>query len=262
MTELFETIASLDVTIFKVLGMIFSGFTGVIMSWLSKRSVNYRKIDKSVVVECIVYFVILNVLAIVIIQITAIAGFVLLEVEIVESFLPFMFLSVGMSLVTIGIFWGLIIRTKIMKRMMTRAKGISKRLFLLINGISIFTVILSFVYLPFIIVIEYFPHLIAIEGNLLTNVVNVANWVCNAWWFALIISFVWRTAKYVYSEMKITLLDGEVIQYSCSPQMCRVHKSYIRLLQRDDKGKIIYERHISEGAVKQIEYLSEVSKDD
>ena len=68
------------------------------------------------------------------------------------------------------------------------------------------------------------------------------------------VSFVWRTAKYVYSEMKITLLDGEIIQYSCSPQMCRVHKSYIRLLKRDSDNVIIYERHINEAAIKQIEY--------
>jgi len=51
-----------------------------------------------------------------------------------------------------------------------------------------------------------------------------------------------------------TLLDGEVISYSCMPKMCRVHKHYIRLLKRDEKGAIIYERHINEAAIQQIEY--------
>jgi len=70
----------------------------------------------------------------------------------------------------------------------------------------------------------------------------------------VIIAFLWRTANYVFSEMKITLNDGEVILYTCNPQMCRVHKNYLRLLKRDDKGVITYERHINELVIKQIEY--------
>ena len=71
------------------------------------------------------------------------------------------------------------------------------------------------------------------------------------------IIFVWRTSKYIFAEMRITLSDGEIIQYSCAPKMCRVHKNYVRLLKRNEKGIIIYERHINEGSIKQIEYLSE-----
>ena len=248
MSVIYEVLASIDVTVLKAVGMIISGFTGIIMSWISKRSVNYRKIDRSVVLECFLYLLFLNALNFVIVQITAVIGFVFILMEIPFGNAQQMILSITMSFVTIFIFWGLIIRTKRMKSMMTRAKGISKRLFLLINGISIITVIMGFVILPYII---------RGEENLLVSGINISNWVLTAWWFALIISFIWRTAKYVYSEMRITLTDGEVIQYSCSPQMCRVHKNYIRLLKRNEKGHIIYERHISEGVVKQIEYFSE-----
>jgi len=228
--------------------MVISAMTGVIMSWFSKRSVNYRKIDKRMLVSALLFFVYLNVLAVVLGAVLGIVIVLFLEAGIVGivEFVPLMLLSLGLAIVNILIFWGLLLRTKRMKEMTGRAKKESRLLFLMIHWISGISVILGYIHVPFAMLEQQ---------NLFTQVIVYINWICTIWWFSLMISFVWRTAKYVYSEMKITLLDGEIIQYSCSPQMCRVHKNYIRLLKRDDKGKITYERHINEAAIKQIEYL-------
>ena len=240
-----EILGSIDSNIIKALGMAISGLTGLIMSWISKRSVNYRKIDKKVVLASFLYFIILNIMVMIMLFIAAIIGSIFIYVGLIETFASMIVFSMVMGLISILIFWGAIIRMKIFKFMMEKAKSISNALFLLINGLSMISVILSFLILPYIMTEN--------EG-IITTTVEVISWVLLAWWFSLMVSFVWRTAKYVYSEMKITLLDGEVIIHSCSPQMCRVHKHYIRLLERDNKGVIIYERHVHEAAVKQIEY--------
>ncbi|MCL2368202.1 MAG: hypothetical protein FWC72_04325 [Oscillospiraceae bacterium] len=191
--------------------------------------------------SALLFFVYLNAT---VFTISLIGGIVIGLLQI-EGIGPLMLPSVGMAILTILIFWGLIVKTKRMKRMMGRAKEVSRRLFLMLNWISLVSVVLGFIHVPFVVM----------EGHyVVAQAISYVNWICTIWWFSLIITFIWRTAKYVYSEMKITLVDGEVIQYSCSPQMCRVHKNYLRLLKRDDKGVIIYERHINEGSIKQIEY--------
>jgi len=212
------------------------------MSWISKRSVNYRKIDKSVVLAIVLYFVYLQVLAIVVLMISMTITLIVPLDEMMSA----MLLSLFFALVVIGLFWGLIIRTKRIKVMMDKAKEMGKYLFLLINGISIFSVLAAFIYAVF----EIFEQ----QHFLLPRVLRYLDWGLLIVWFALLVALTWGSAKYIFAEMKVTLVDGEVIKYSCSPQMCRVHKNYLRLLKRDEKGTIIYERHINEASIKQIEY--------
>jgi len=190
----------------------------------------------------LLFFVYLNATAVVV---SFIGGILIVVFHLIE-FLPLLLLSIGMALLIILIFWGGFIRTKRIKAMMASAKKVSRRMYLMLNWISVVSVVVSCLYLPF-----YAQE----PQSVFAHALWYANWICTIWWFSLLVTFIWKTAKYVFSEMKITLLDGEVIQYSCSPQMCRVHKNYIRLLKRDDKGTIIYERHINEASVKQIEYL-------
>jgi len=130
--------------------------------------------------------------------------------------------------------------------MMDKAKQVSRRLFLMIHWVSVASITLSFVYVPFSVMEQH---------TLLAQIIIYATWICTTWWFSLMITLIWRTANYVYAEMKITLTDGEIIHYSCSPQMCRVHKNYLRLLKRDEKGVIVYERHINEAMIREIEYF-------
>jgi len=237
-----EMLGSIDFTVLRVLGMVLSGLTGLIMSLISKRSVNYRKIDKAMLLSALLFFVYINATAV----ITSVIWGIFIVVFHMVEFLSLMLSAVGMAAFTILIFWGLLLRTKRMKAMMDKARSVSRRLFLMIHCVSLASILLSFLYVPFTVMEQQ---------HFLAPIISYTTWICTILWFSLIISFIWRTATYVYSEMKITLLDGEVVQYSCSPQMYRVHKHYIRLLKRDDKGTIIYERHINEASVKQIEYL-------
>jgi len=237
-----EMISSVDFTLLKIIGMIVSGLAGLIMSWMSKRSVNYRKIDKRMLLAAFLFFVYLQ-------SISFFTGFVIgiaaLFVEDIE-FMSVMTLSLLMGVVHIAVFWGLLLRTKRMKEMMHRAKIAGRRLYLMIHWLSLASVVVGYIYTPY--------FLFEIRG-FIPSLLIFLSWVITIWWFIPLIVFVWTTAKYVYSEMKITLTDGEIIQYSCSPQMCRVHKNYLRLLKRDENGVIIYERHINEASIKQIEYL-------
>ena len=236
-----ELIGSVDFNVLKVIGMIISGVTGLIMSLVSKRSVNYRKIDKSIVLSAVLFFVYINLLS----AVTTFVATVILVLFFENAFLAQMIVSLGFAILTIAIFWGLIVKTKRVKLMMVKAREVSKRMFWLINGISIFSVVIGFVYVPFV--------LLEIENGF-THAIIIVSWIATIWWFVAIVTFVWRTANYVFSTMEITLVDGEVIHHNCSPQMCRVHKHYLRLIERGEKGVILSERHINEASIKQIEY--------
>jgi len=218
---------------------------------VSKRSVNYRKIDRKVLLGAVLYFVYMNVFSIVVQLIATFILAILNEYGIIsfENIPMMMVLWMSVAVLIIAIYWGIIVRkSKRISAMMERAKEVSKSLFLLINGLSM---------LSFLLAYPTLPYALLEQTNLFRQVMEYLNWIGTIWWFALMVSLVWRTANYIFLEMKITLEDGEVIQYSCSPQMCRVHKHYVRLIERDEKGVIIYERHINESSIKQIEYLSE-----
>ena len=243
-----ELIYSIDFTAVKIVGTVISALIGIIMSWVSKRSVNYRKVDKSVLLGAVLYFVYMNIISI-FIQIPATIPLVIFDEMGIVSFenIPFMMIFwIAIAVLIIALYWGIIVKkSKRISVMMTKAKELSKLLFLLINWISIASILLAY---------STIPYVLTEQPNLFTQIMDYINWAITIWWFALMISLIWRTAKYVFSEMKITLNDGEIIQYSCSPQMCRVHKHYVRLIKRDEKGIVTYERHINEASIKQIEY--------
>jgi len=237
-----EQLTEINPQLLKAVGMVISGLMGLIMSLISKRSVNYKKIDKSVVIASILFFIYLNAIPMIVVFIGGIAIVLLYITEL----LPLFILSAIMTIVTIALLWGVLFRTKRMKAMMEKAQNVSRRMYLSIHWVSFISVILTFVFLPFALLEQQ---------AWLTQTITIIGWVLSVWWFYLMIALVWRTANYVYSEMRITLLDGEVISHSCSPQMCRIHRNYIRLITRGEERTIISERHISEVAIKQIEYL-------
>jgi len=243
MLELIDALSAINFTVFKIAGMMISGIVGLIMSRISMRSVNYRKIDKSAVLSSILFFVYINS------AIFAVSFFGTLAVIIlyIQDFALLMLIGLGLAAITALIFWGLMLRkSKRMKTMMEKAKLAGKGLFLMLHWVSAFSILLNFIYMPYLI--------LEMQSTTAARAIFVISWICTAWWLALIVSFIWRTAKYIFSEMKITLVDGEIVQYSCSPQMCRVHKNYIRLIERNEKGIITRERHINEASIKQIEY--------
>ena len=246
---MFEWMDSISLIAIKAIGMVASSATGLVMSWISKRSVNYRKIDRSMLISSILFFVYLNVISL-IINFIGIILIIILPIGVLSESISvlseLMIFSGIIAIITIAVIWGLILRTKRMKIYMKRTKETSKRIFLALHGLSLTSIIFTQL---------IFPFTLLEQQNLLTRSVMFLSWFMTIWWFSLIIELIWRTARYVFSEMKITMLDGEVIKYGCSPQMCRVHKNYIRLIKRDESGKIIYERHINEGSIRQIEYL-------
>ena len=247
-----EFITSIDYSMLKVMGMILSGSIGLVMSWVAKRSVNYRKVDKRMLMSAFLFFLYLNGIPIVTINI---CGFVIMFLAITgvtESQLAIVSISVGTGIMTCALLWGVIFRKKRMMEMFARARSESKLLFWQIHLVSLIPTLWAFVTLPSMVIAG-----IQETEFVFNSVAMTLSWGFTIWWFTLMIIFVWRTSKYIFAEMKITMSDGEIIQCSCAPKMCRVHKNYVRLLKRDENGSIIYERHINEASIRQIEYLSE-----
>ena len=252
MEAIMDFIGSIDYSALKIIGMVLSAIIGVIMSWVAKRSVNYRKVDKRLLLSAFLFFLWLNGIPIVILNIVSIIFVVLILEGINVSNATQMVISMGLAILTCALLWGVIFRTKRMSEMFAKAKEESKGLFWQIHLVSLIPTIWAFLMLPGI-VDSAMREEVFTQGT----VIDTITWGFTAWWFTLMIIFVWRTSKYIFAEMKITLSDGEIIQYCCAPKMCRVHKNYVRLLKRNEKGIIIYERHINEGSIKQIEYFSE-----
>jgi len=227
----------------NIAGAVMSGLAGLMISWISRRSVNYRKIDKYMLVSTLLYFFYINGVLLVI----TFVGTILIVVFHMDNIMswPVFYYLLGMTILSVLIFWGWVLRTKRMKKLMDKFRESSRWLFGMIHGYAILSVLINYAYLPYALLEE---------KNNITKTIEYASYVITIWWVFVIISFLWRTANYIFSEMKITLNDGEVILYTCNPQMCRVHKNYLRLIKRDDKGVITYERHINELVIKQIEY--------
>ena len=245
-----EFIKSLDYSMLKVVGMLLSGIIGLIMSRVAKRTVNYRKIDKRMLISALLFFLYLNGIPILIILIYGVV-FLSLGLEGMVSELTIVSASLVTGLLTCALLWGVIFRRNRMKEMFARARGESKMLFWQIHLVSLIPTVMMFVILPFVLIAEIREIEFAFASANTT-----VEWGFTIWWFALMIAFVWSTSKYIFAEMIITMTNGEVFRCSCAPKLCRVHKNYIRLLSRNESGTIIYERHINEGSIRQIEYLS------
>jgi len=247
-----EFISSIDYSALKVFGMVLSGIIGLVMSWVAKRSVNYRKVDKRLLLSSFLFFLYLNGIPILTLNICSIVLVLLVLKGIAESVPVLMTISMGTGILTCALLWGVIFRTNRMKEMFVRAKKESKALFWQIHLVSLIPTLWVYVLMPYMVLAE-----IRGEESVFVTASGLISWGPTIWWFTLIIVFVWRTSNYIFAEMRITMSDGDVIQYSCAPKMCRVHKNYVRLLKRDENGTIVYERHINEGSIKQIEYFSE-----
>ena len=116
----------------------------------------------------------------------------------------------------------------------------------MLNWFVIITVVFSFINVSFIGSAHE-----AAAGR----VMIILSWILQAWWLVIVIAIIWKASEYVYSTIVVTMLDGEVHRFDCSPKVCRVYRNYIRILKRDENNVVIQELQINEVAIKQIEYL-------
>jgi len=225
----------------ELIGMVVTGITGLLVPWISRRSVNYKKINKRLLISSLIYFGYFTLVQIVVVFIGTVIA-IAFQAEIENDFV-FSFTAVAiMTIIALFIFWLIMIKSKRMKELMVSVRDVSRKLFLLLNGVAYVSMVFAFIYLLFM-------------DTTIGRGMEILSWMISFGWFYLMAVVVWKTSEYIYSQMKITLLDGEIVTCDCNPRMYRVHRNYIRLLTRDARGVVVHERQINEIAIKQIEYL-------
>jgi len=128
-----------------------------------------------------------------------------------------------------------------------KASEAGKHLRLMLSWVAISSFILTYVSMSFVGT--------PLEGFVGSGVLWGISWALQIWWLVVVAAIIWRTSHYMYSTITVTMLSGEVHHFDCSPKVCRVFKSYIRILKRDENNVVIQELQINEIAIKQIEYL-------
>jgi len=151
----------------------------------------------------------------------------------------------SMAALSLVIFFWIMRKSKRMKIMMGKAKEISKKLHTNFVWLAAFSIVLSFLSVSFV-------------GTPIQDTVYfitlIISWISQIWWIVLVGILVWKSSEYVYSKIKVTMLDGQVYDFDCSPKVCRVYKNYIRIRKRDENNIVVQELQINEAAIQQIEY--------
>jgi len=230
----------------EILGIILTLSTGVVIPWLSRKSGNYKKVNRKMIIAGLIHLWYLALVPMVGSTIGAFVWGILVGVGIELNMLVTILLYSIMAIVSAFVFFVIMHKSKRMKNLMKTAKDISHVLYKMLNALAIIVILQTFVMLPFV----FTEHIDAI-----TSVLVVISWITQIWWLCMVITIIWKASKYVYSTIKITMLDGEVIQYDCSPKVCRVHRNYIRIMKRDENDVVVQELQIYEVAIKQVEYL-------
>ena len=230
----------------EILGLVITLSTGIVMPWLSRKSSNYKKIDKKMIVASLVHLWYLSLIPITGGTIGAFVWGVFTGAGIELNMLWTIFIYSVTAIISVFVFFIIMRKSKRMKNLMTTAKNISNMLYQMLNALAVITILQAFVILPFV----FTEHIDAI-----TRASVALSWVTQIWWLCMVITIIWKSSQYVYSTIKITMLDGEVIQYDCSPKVCRVHRNYIRVMKRDANNVVVQELQIYEASIKQVEYL-------
>lgn len=148
----------------------------------------------------------------------------------------------GISLLA---FFGVMRKSKRMRVLMQKAREIGRRQYIMLLWVSIISIVLAYATLVFVG---------SVYEEYVTRVAMVMSWALQIWWICIVASLVWKASEYVYSKIKITMMDGEVLYFDCSPRVCRVYRNYIRILKRDENDVVVQELQINEAATKHIEY--------
>lgn len=232
----------------EILGILLTVSTGVVMPWLSRKSSNYKKINKKMIVASLIHFGYLAIVPLIGSTTGAFIWGLFVGVGVNLTFGSTVLIYSVMAAVSILAFFVIMRKSKQMINFLSAVKNISNFLYRMLNTLVIIVILQTFVAMPFVII----EHAVA---DTVMRVVLIISWITQFWWFAMIITIIWKSSSYVYSTIKITMLDGEVIQYDCSPKVCRVHRNYVRIMKRDENNVVIQELQIYEVAIKQIEYL-------
>ena len=231
----------------ELLGLIFTLTSGFLIPWISKKSGNYKKINKKMMLYCLLHLVYLSVVPLVISSIGVIViVFAATIAEVYFSILVWAASYFILTVITLLLFFWVMKKSKRMVAMMSRAAEVSSWLPTMFKWVAILSIVLSYINLTFI----GSPY-----EELVMNISLVISWGFQFWWLFLAALLVWKASNYVYSRINITMMDGEKFSFDCSPKVCRVYRNYIRIRKRDENDVVIQELQINEVAVKQIEYL-------
>ena len=230
----------------EILGILITISTGLVLPWLSRKSSNYKKIDRKLILASLLHLVYLSVVPFTIMTIgVLLLTFIVMAGITINIWALIIFYGI-LAIITLLAFFGVMRWSKRMRFFLGKAKEVSKKLYVMLNGIVIISIVLS--YITLIFVGSEYEAIVYRTSLIISGVLQL-------WWIFIVIAVIWKASKYVYSQIKITMLDGVTIHYDCSPSVCRVHRNYIRILKRDENGIVVQELQIYEAAIKHIEYL-------
>ena len=231
----------------EILGLLLTLTSGFLVPWLSKKSGNYKKLNKKMVLICLLHLVYLSVVPLTISTVGIIVLTVVVTIaEIALNMTITVIFYTFLSAMTLLIFFGVMRISKRMRILTEKAKEGGKLLHPMLSWVAILSIVLSYANLAFM-------------GTAHQETVYVAalaiSWALQILWLCIMAAIVWKTSEYVYSKIKITMMDDKVYDFDCSPKVYRVYRNYVRVFKRDENGAVIHEMQINEIAIKQIEYM-------
>jgi hypothetical protein len=230
----------------ELLGLLLTLGSGFLVPWISKKSGNYKKLNWRMVRIGLLHLIYVSIIPILI----SVIGVFVLAVAVEVAGKPISLTAaiasyMVMAVVSLAIYFAVMGLSKRMRLLRDRAKEKSRWLYPMLQWVVVISIVLSFFNLLF--VGSPYEDVVAFP-------VLVISWILQFWWLYIVAAVVWKTSDYVYANIKITMLDGEVFNFDCSPKVCRVYRNYIRILKRDEKGAVVQELQINEAAIRQIEY--------
>ena len=230
----------------EILGLVLTITSGFLIPWISKKSGNYKKLNKQMLLICLLHLVYLSTVPLAISMVWVVIIAVVTEVAGIHMGALVTAVSYTiMAIMTVLVFIGVMRVSKRMRIMMAKAREISRRLYTMFQWMAASSIVLAYATSAFV----------GSEYEALAWRISLAiSWALQFWWMSLVAVLVWKASEYVYSKIKVTMMDGEILHFDCSPKVCRVYRSYIRILKRDENDVVIKELQINETAIKQIEY--------
>jgi len=230
----------------EILGLVLTLTSGFLVPWISKKSGNYKKLNKKMMLICLLHMFYLAIVPLAISTIGIFAVVIIAAASDIHMGVIATAISYTiMAVISMLIFISVMRISKRMRIMMSKAKEISKWLYAMLQWVAISSIMLSFFSLSFIG---------TAHEETVYSITLAISWALQIWWLCLVAALVWKASEYVYSKIKITMMDGEIYYFDCSPKVCRVYRNYIRILKRDERDIVIQEMQINEIAIKQIEY--------
>jgi len=230
----------------EILGLLLTLTSGFLIPWISKKSGNYKKLNKKMMLICLLHLFYLSIVPLIISSIGVFAVVIITTITgATMGMITVATFYTLLTIITLLIFYSVMRISKRMRIMMEKAKEISKRLYTMLWWVAFLSIVLSYANLTFIG---------SAHEETVYSIVLAISWILQIWWLCVVAALVWKSSEYVYTKIKITMMDGEIFYFDCSPKVCRVYRNYIRILKRDENDVVIQEMQINEAAIKQIEY--------